>query len=90
MGSRVVTEKSRLSWFDRAILIVLAVAMVFIAVMVWIGSGIDIRSLSRRQDDLEGQIVRLDARERMTANTITGLLVDVRQRLERIDAKMSE
>lgn len=90
MGSRVVTEKSRLSWFDRAILIVLVVAMVFIAVMVWIGSGIDIRSLSRRQDDLEGQIVRLDARERMTANTITGLLVDVRQRLERIDAKMSE
>ena len=90
MGSRVVTEKSRLSWFDRAILIVLAVAMVFIAVMVWIGSGIDIRSLSRRQDDLEWQVVRLDARERMTANTITSMLVDVRQRLERIDAKMSE
>jgi hypothetical protein len=86
----VVTDKSRLSWFDRAILIVLAVAMVFIAVMVWMGAGIDVRTLSRRQDDLEGQVVRLDAREQLTANTITSMLVDVRQRLERIDAKMSE
>lgn len=86
----MVTDKSRLSWFDRAILIVLAVAMVFIAVMVWMGSGIDVRTLSRRQDDLEGQVVRLDAREQLTANTITSMLVDVRQRLERIDAKMSE
>lgn len=86
----MVTDKSRLSWFDRAILIVLEVAMVFIAVMVWMGSGIDVRTLSRRQDDLEGQVVRLDAREQLTANTITSMLVDVRQRLERIDAKMSE
>lgn len=86
----MVTDKSRLSWFDRASLIVLAVAMVFIAVMVWMGSGIDVRTLSRRQDDLEGQVVRLDARERLTANTITSMLVDVRKRLERIDAKMSE
>lgn len=86
----MVTDKSQLSWFDRAILIVLAVAMVFIAVMVWMGAGIDVRTLSRRQDDLEGQVVRLDAREQLTANTITSMLVDVRQRLERIDAKMSE
>jgi len=83
-------ERRGLAPIDRTILIVLVVLVASFLLLIWMGAGLDIESLSHRQDDLEAQIVRLDAREQMTANTITGLLVDVRQRLERIDAKMSE
>lgn len=83
-------ERRGLAPIDRTILIVLVVLVASFLLLIWMGAGLDIESLSHRHDDLEAQIVRLDAREQMTANTITGLLVDVRQRLERIDAKMSE
>ena len=83
-------ERRGLAPIDRTILIVLVVLVASFLLLIWMGAGLDIESLSHSQDDMEAQSVRLDAREQMTANTITGLLVDVRQRLERIDAKMSE
>lgn len=78
-----------LSWVDRAILLALAITLLAILAVALASPRID-AAIVQRQNELEGQLVRLDARERTGRDQVMAMLVDVRESLMRIDAKLAE
>lgn len=78
-----------LSWADRAILLSLAMMLLAILAVAVSSPRLD-AAIVQRQNELEGQMIRLDARERTGRDQVMAMLVDVRDALNRIDARLSE
>lgn len=88
METETPRTTASLSRADRAILIVLVAAVLAAAVAVVFRSE-STADIRRRQNELEDQVVRLDARERTGRDMVLTMLGEVRSALQRIDEKLT-